>query len=248
MTKEHSQRARLDLDRPLLLAADLHLGPRAATEARLARLLDRLPDEVALIFLGDVVDFWAEGPRYDVGAEYPVLERLRGFDSYFLRGNRDFLIGPRWELMTGGRVLGDELELAAWGRRFLCLHGDTLLKRDKRYQRWRLIARSRPFRAAAALAGPGLAQKWAQRLRKGSEQEVARKSEYELSVSLDFAAELSTGFNALVSGHTHRPGTWPLAGAELVTLGAWDEGAEVLYIDGHGRQFAPVEEIRFTGA
>jgi len=238
------RRTALTLEKPLLVAADLHLGHAPDAESRLAGLLAVLPHDVVLLFLGDVVDFWAEGPRYDMGAEYEILKQLRSRETYFLKGNRDFLIGPRWEEMTGGKVLGDEVAVTAWGHKLLCLHGDTLLKRDKRYQRWRLLARSQPFVTAAGLLGPGLAQKWAQTLRKGSRREVARKSEYEMSVPLEYAAELAAGFNLLVSGHTHRPGRQPLdGGGELVTLGAWDEGAEVLLLDRHGPRLAGVDTL-----
>lgn len=238
------RRTELTLEKPLLVAADLHLGHSPAVEARLADLLDRLPRDIVCLFLGDVVDFWAEGPRYDMGAEYRILKRLRVWETYYLKGNRDFLIGPRWEEMTGGKVLGDEVALTSWGRKLLCLHGDALLKRDKRYQRWRLLARSRPFMIAAGLIGSGLAQRWAQTLRKGSRREVARKSEYEMSVPLEYADELASGFDLLVSGHTHRPGRQSLAGgAELITLGAWDEGAEVLLLDRRGPRLTGVDTL-----
>ena len=56
---------------------------------------------------------------------------------FFARGNRDFLLGERFEQATGARLLPEQHVVTLGGARTLLLHGDELCTADIEYQRYR---------------------------------------------------------------------------------------------------------------
>lgn len=233
-----------EAETPLVLLADVHLGADPAVDARFAAWIARVPDGWTVVSLGDLVDAWAEGAAFDLGDRFPVLAEFRRFRSFFLHGNRDFLAGTRWEARTGGRVLGDLCDVVASGRRFRCLHGDTLLTKDWRYRAWRRVCRNPLFRIGAGLAGRRFAERTASGLRAGSAAEVARKPR--AAMELDrAAADCARGdADLLVCGHTHAPLREALpSGNELIVLGAWEAGGEIVRVDGRGLAFGRPEDL-----
>ncbi len=234
---------KFEAETPLLLIADVHLGADTAVDDRFAAWVKRVPDGWTILSLGDLVDAWAEGPSFDLGDRFPVLEEFRRFRSFFLHGNRDFLAGARWERLTGGHVLGDRCEVDAFGRRLRALHGDTLLTRDWRYQAWRKVCRTRLFRWSAGWAGRNYAERTAARMRAGSAAEVARKPRAAMELDRSAAARARGDAEFLVCGHTHAPTREPLGSGELIVLGAWDQGGEILRIDDRGLIYGRPENL-----
>ncbi|HBW48141.1 TPA: hypothetical protein DEF17_09490, partial [bacterium] len=86
----------------VVFIADIHFGISKEIDARFLNFIKRLPESITIISLGDFVDFWAEGNNYDFSADYRNLSLLQKKKIFFLRGNRDFLIGDRWSKLTGG--------------------------------------------------------------------------------------------------------------------------------------------------
>jgi UDP-2,3-diacylglucosamine hydrolase len=233
--------------------ADVHLGASSRAEVRFREFLRTLPLGVTIVSLGDLVDAWAEGSSYDFAHLYPLLAALRDRPNFHIPGNRDFLVGPRWTALTGGEVLGDAARIRVRcgkiGQTLLCLHGDTLLTADRRYRLWRRIARSSVFRALAGGSGHAVADRLAKTLRHGSRAEVARKPRSALNIDRAEAERLleRADADAVVCGHTHAAERSRLGKGEIIVLGAWDQGGEVLLVDERGLQFAPPEELDLTG-
>jgi UDP-2,3-diacylglucosamine hydrolase len=246
--------ALVEIDGPVVFLADVHLGASSKAEVRFQQFLRTLPVGVTIVSLGDLVDVWAEGDQYDFGHLYPVLASLRARPNFHIPGNRDFLIGPRWASLTGGCVLHDaarvQIRLRDSESTLVGLHGDTLLTADRRYQLWRKIARSRAFRELAGSLSRASADRVARRLRQGSRAEVARKPRAAMRIDRAEAERLlvSQSADAVLCGHTHTPERTPLGRGELIVLGAWDQGGEVVYLDERGLQFAPPEAIEFTSS
>lgn len=226
-----------------IFLADVHLGVSPVVAERFSSFLDVLPRDVTIFFLGDFVDVWAEGSKYDYADLYPALPRLCERRTRFLRGNRDFMIGERWKRVTGGLILGDAAEVQCGGMKVICLHGDTLVTGDFRYQAWRRLCRSAAFRSLAA----GLDRKAAERLtgglRAGSKAEVARKEPQSMEIDHTAAAAAMGEAEVLICGHAHRPSRDPLGKGELIVLGAWDEGAESAFWDGREIRFGSPESF-----
>lgn len=231
-------------ERPVVFFADVHLGASAKAEQRFAAFLRVVPRDVILISLGDLVDYWAEGPGWSLLDSFPVLQAFRGRAAYFMKGNRDFLMGAEWERATGGHVLDDRIAVNAWGRSIVCTHGDDLLTGDTRYQLWKRICRSKLFRRAAGAVGSDFAHRMAKTLRTGSAAEVARKPASSLRIDFTAAMRMMAGKDLLLCGHTHRPARRSLGAGEMITLGSWDEDAEIVRVDGDGLRFEGVEKIQ----
>ncbi len=227
-----------------VFVADVHLGCSPDVDARFGRFLERLPAGVSFVSLGDLVNAWAEGSSYDFGDLCPALRRLRGRPSFFLRGNRDFLMGPRWEALTGGRIVGDQASFRVGERSLSALHGDTLMTADLRYRFWRIVARSGAVAFAAAVAGRAAALRLTGALRRGSEAEIRRKDPALFRLDDEASVRAASGADLLLCGHAHEPSRSILSGGvERIVLGSWDRGGECLFAGSDGLRFGRPEEL-----
>jgi len=210
--------------------ADLHLDP--AQDERIAgfqRWLSGLEAE-RLLILGDLFDVWVGPAQARLAGARDVLAALaeltaRGTAVDVVPGNRDFLLGRRFEAQTGARLHPDGFvaELAS-GERVLFLHGDELCTLDVGYQRMKRVLRSRPIRALA-LCLPLACARWAAaRLRNASKQAVPRKPPEEKAMQpaacRQFAREHAA--DTVVCGHAHAFRDESLAeGPRWIVLDAW---------------------------
>lgn len=198
-----------------LFVSDLHLCPTRPSIAR--RFLDFLAEEAVkadtLYILGDLFDYWAGDDDLSDPFNAAIAAALkalagRGTRLFFIKGNRDFLIGTDFVRETGMTLL-DEPHLATIaGVPTLLLHGDTLCSDDTAYQEFRSEVRSQAWRDAF-LAKP-LPERRAQiaALRVRSEQAKHAKTAAIMDVNAGAVAELlrAYGYPRLIHGHTHRPG------------------------------------------
>jgi UDP-2,3-diacylglucosamine hydrolase len=150
-----------------LFISDLHLDPeRPAITELFGRFIDgeaRSAD--ALYILGDLFEAWVgDDAPSETGAF--VAERLHaltasGVPVYFIRGNRDFLLGDDYALRAGITILPDPAVVVLQGHPTLLLHGDLLCTDDLAYQqfraqtrdpRWQQQFRAQPRAARLAFA------------------------------------------------------------------------------------------------
>ena len=232
--------------RSVELVSDLHLhAGDAATHAAWLAYLARSARPDALFILGDLFEVWvgddllapdendADPDRLFWRACAQALQRYAAHTpTFFIAGNRDFLIGAEGLARCGLQGLHDPTLLVFAGQRWLLSHGDALCVADTDYQHFRAQVRS------AAWQRDFLAQPLAEReaiargLRARSE---ARKRELgpdpSLWADVDSAAAsdwLSAAQAAtLIHGHTHRPGEHALApGQRRLVLSDWDLNAQ----------------------
>ena len=213
------------------IISDLHLDPQHP-ETLLAwrHFLSHTPAQ-AVFILGDLFEVW-------VGDD-AITEDPQGFEArcarilhtaaartaiFFMRGNRDFLVGDAFAKASGLQLLDDPTLLQFAGQAWLLSHGDAQCLADTEYQQFRAQVRS-PAWQQAFLAQP-LAQRRdvARELRQRSE---ARKQLAGPWVDLD-GAEVhrllsETGADTLVHGHTHQPADHLLGnGLRRIVLSDWD--------------------------
>ena len=229
----------------VVFIADIHFGISKEIDARFLNFIKRLPESITIISLGDFVDFWAEGNNYDFSADYRNLSLLQKKKIFFLRGNRDFLIGDRWSKLTGGKILAEPAVINCSRNKIIAMHGDLLMTSDLRYLFWRSICRSRLFHFAAKSIGRKWAMKVARYLRIASSKEVARKSKKELSIDYSLAEKLMEEDGIIVCGHTHRSERKKLDCGELIVLGSWDKDGKVLFVGKDGLLFEQPDDIKF---
>ena len=197
-----------------LFISDLHLSPDTpeATNTLLRFLREAAPAAGALYVLGDLFEYWIgdEGLAQPFAKEVATALRALaqgGVPIYFMHGNRDFLVGERFLLATGMKLLTDPSVVDLYGRRTLLMHGDTLCTDDVEYQKFRTMVRN-PAAQQAFLARPLEERvRMAREMRSKSEQAIQVKEMTIMDVS---PATVEDTFRAhryarMIHGHTHRP-------------------------------------------
>ena len=211
--------------------SDLHLAPDMprTCEAWAGYMLATPAD--AVFILGDLFDVW-------VGDD----ARLHGFEAQcadvltraakrtrisFMAGNRDFLIDAEMLGACGVSALSDPTLLLAFGQRVLLSHGDALCLADTEYQRYRAQARSPQWQAAVLALPLAERRRLASQMRHASEQRSASAAMPADAADIDAAAAQDwlrhASATVLVHGHTHQPGSAPIApGCLRHVLSDWD--------------------------
>jgi UDP-2,3-diacylglucosamine hydrolase len=191
------------------------LGPpprriAARSDAQFERFLGATaPGADALYILGDLFEYWLgdDGLALPFNARIAKLLKI-GIPTYFMHGNRDFLIAKRFSEETGIRLLEDPTVVDLYGERALLMHGDTLCTDDHEYQAFRKQVRD-PRWQAGALAQPLAARiAIAKGMRAQSETSKEGKSMGIMDVALPAVekAFAESGCKLMIHGHTHRPG------------------------------------------
>ena len=236
-----------------LFISDLHLDAQRPEITTL--FLDFLRAEAhragALYILGDLFEAWVgDDDPSDVGMD--VANGLRsvadaGVPVYFIRGNRDFLVGPEYAQRAGFRILPDPAVVMLYGKPVLLMHGDLLCTDDTAYQAFRAQTRapdwqaqflSQSLQARLAFAAQARAASQARQ----SEMKGSDRTQFETVTDVTPATVSATlaryGVDTLIHGHTHRPALHDLdihgRACQRIVLGDWYEQGSVLRVDdGH---------------
>jgi UDP-2,3-diacylglucosamine hydrolase len=217
-----------------LFVSDLHLGsdtPRT-NQAFLDFLQGPARQTKRLFILGDLFEVWLGDDALDDPDERgwlaPVVAALqavsREADAFFMHGNRDFLVGPRFADTCGLVLLDDPTRIELNGEPLLLAHGDALCIDDMEYMRFRGQMRD-PAWQRHILARP-LAERraLARQLRGASEGSKQQKSMELMDVNPG-EVERVMGRHVvarLVQGHTHRPAHHIEPYGERWVLPDWD--------------------------
>lgn len=197
-----------------LFISDLHLCQErpALTQVFRSFLAGPCREAQRLYILGDLFEYWAGDDDLNNSLGQQVAQALTqaaagGLSSYFMAGNRDFLLGPRFAAQAQLTLLTDPFPLELGPHRALLLHGDTLCTDDTAYQAFRRQVRD-PAWQATFLARP-LAERLAivGQIRSHSEAAKHDKSAAIMDVNPTAveAALRDSDSGLLIHGHTHRP-------------------------------------------
>jgi len=229
-----------------LFISDLHID--ASRRQIVRQFTEFLHSEArsadALYILGDLFDSWVGDDAPDAGqsAAIAAIKALTsgGVPCFVMHGNRDFLLGPRFCLDTGARLLPDPLIVTLYGEPVLVMHGDALCTDDRAYQRLRATVRDadwqRQFLALSVAARRALAGA----ARTGSKAHMASMEDAITDVNAESvaAALRAAGTSFLLHGHTHRPGIQSLSvdgrDCTRIVLGDWHAKGSVLRWDSGG--------------
>ena len=235
--------------------SDLHLdGAHPATLRALSGYLRQTRAD-AVFILGDLFEVWVGDDAISEPGSFEgqvcalLRETAARRPTFFMHGNRDFLIGAGFTQATHIALLADPTVLALGGLRWLLSHGDALCLDDLPYQEFRRLVRN-PGWQTQWLAQP-LAGRRAQARGIRSESE-SRRQTAEVYADVDRDAALAwlraAGAQALVHGHTHRPADHTLApGLLRHVLTDWDMDAaptraEVLRLSAQGARRLALED------
>lgn len=229
-----------------LFISDLHLEPGRPDSAEwfLHFLKNQAPQADALYILGDFFEVWI-GDDHDSPFNKSIEAGLKtltdtGFPIYFMRGNRDFLIGEAFAKATGCRLLPDPCKIDLYGKPILITHGDILCTQDVKHLKFRKFAQN-PANNRYFLLLPLFLRKFiARQLRKASKNHTRQTAYHIMDVTPEAVDELmqAQGVNLLIHGHTHRPNMHFFRlkdqSASRIVLGSWHEqgNALIYYADG----------------
>ncbi|OGI43355.1 MAG: UDP-2,3-diacylglucosamine diphosphatase [Candidatus Muproteobacteria bacterium RBG_16_64_11] len=224
-----------------LFIADLHLS--AHRPKIIALFLDFLRHRAAraeaLYILGDLFEYWIGDDAAGQTENRPVVQGLRaltagGVPVFVMHGNRDFLLGPTFESLTGCRLLADPARITLYGEEVLLMHGDNLCTDDVDYQKFRRLVRDPEWQRQ--LLGKSLEEREqiARSVRELSQAAMTGKPPEIMDVNP--AAVAATirqhGVRHLIHGHTHRPAQHEFLvdgkPARRTVLGDWYEQGSVL--------------------
>ncbi|MGD8594557.1 MAG: UDP-2,3-diacylglucosamine diphosphatase, partial [Gammaproteobacteria bacterium] len=194
--------------------ADLHLRPEKPDMVALfvkflhEQSLD--PELQALYILGDLFEAWIGDDFVPPGMDAAVnaISQLTnsGIDTYFMHGNRDFLIGDAFAAQTGCQLLPEYHVMNLYGTPTLLMHGDLLCTDDTDYLKFRKMVRN-PLWQQDFLAKPVSERiTIAQAARQESQQKTQQLASDIMDVNQDTVNHTMRKWQVpqLIHGHTHR--------------------------------------------
>ena len=235
-----------------LFISDLHLDPErpAVTELFGTFMQREAVGADALYILGDLFEAWVGDDDPSETGAY-VAARIRevadaGVPVFFIRGNRDFLLGDAFARRAGMRILPDPAVVMLYGKPTILMHGDLLCTGDTAYQAFRAQTRNPTWQAqflaqslAARLAFAAQARAASAAHQGGMKQND--KAQFETLTDVTPATVDATlaqfGIDMLIHGHTHRPAIHDLTvhgqACRRIVLGDWYEQGSVLRVEPH---------------
>ena len=235
--------------RKTFFISDLHLEEKEPQIAQqFLAFLENCEENVdALYILGDLFEAWI-GDDDETPFHQNIIHALKTATQkklpiFFMRGNRDFLIGKKFLQATGCQLLPDETKITLYGTPLLLMHGDTLCTQDVAYLKWRKKARNPILHTLLFLLLPlAIRRKIAHKMRRKSAQHTQSLKQEIMDVTQEEVERIMKkhAVTYLIHGHTHRPTIhhFSLEHAERirVVLGAWHEKASVLAWDERGER------------
>jgi len=236
-----------------LFISDLHLDAErpAVTSLFGAFMQGEARRADALYLLGDLFEAWVGDDDPSETGAY-VAARIRevadaGVPVFFIRGNRDFLVGDAFARRAGMRILPDPAVVVLYGKPAILMHGDLLCTSDVAYQAFRAQTRNPAWQAqflaqplAARLAFAAQARAASAAHQGGMKQND--KAQFETLTDVTPATVQATlaqfGIDTLIHGHTHRPAIHDLnvneQACQRIVLGDWYEQGSVLRVEPDG--------------
>ena len=227
-----------------LFISDLHLDDaRPEVTDLFGRFIDgEARGADALYILGDLFEAWVGDDDPSATGAF-VADRLRslgdaGVPVYFMRGNRDFLLGDDFARRAGMTLLPDPAVVMLYGKPVLLMHGDLLCTGDVAYQQFRAQTRDPEWQARFLAQALPARQAFAQQARAASKAHqggLAAQGTMETITDVAPDAVCDTfsryGVELIIHGHTHRPKVHAETGGTRVVLGDWYEQGSVLRVD-----------------
>lgn len=226
--------------------SDLHLHESRpeVTRAFFNFLSNHAQGADALYLLGDIFEAWI-GDDDDAELATEVRQALKTYASdghplFFMRGNRDFLVGDVFCADTGATLLEDPTLIDLYGTPSLLMHGDTLCTDDVDYIAFRKQARDPAWQGGLLSQPLAVRRQLAAQLRAQSASLSAMKAEDIMDVNAQEVARVLTQHQCLrlIHGHTHRPKRHTIEvngqAAERIVLGDWHHQLWYLRADASG--------------
>ena len=204
-----------------LLISDLHLTPSMPLTA--PRFFDfcekEAPKVETVLILGDLFEYWVGD---DAALHSPFQQEVKNalatlstkVKTYYLHGNRDFLVGKHFLSKTGMTLMPDPSKINIAGSEYILCHGDSLCTADIGYQVFRSWVR-KPWIQKLFLRMPlNWRRSIANRLRSNSGMQYQQsiqssiegvQAKTDVTLAACAAVLKDQNGNQLIHGHTHLP-------------------------------------------
>ena len=206
----------------------------------------------AVFILGDLFEVWVgDDVLGECCFEYQCAQVIKQtavrVPTFFMHGNRDFLVGNSLMAACNTTLLADPTVLSFNQQRWLLSHGDELCINDVDYLQFRQLVRSSQWQQMFLAKPLAERQAIARSLRQQSQmQHFARQQSGAAYADVDDNAARQwleqAKSTTLIHGHTHQPAVHDLGnGLQRVVLSDWDAAAmparaEVLRLTAQGLQ------------
>jgi len=222
--------------------SDIHL--HESSELQSGLLLNFLrtygPTADAIYILGDLFALWLGDDLHELYS-LPLIATLRSLSNqrvplYFMRGNRDFLVGSKFCEITGCVLLTDPCVINLYGSTALLTHGDLLCTADLNYQRFRRIVQNSVLKTLFLKLPVAIRKKLAFWIKSRANNKLAQKAEM-YDVVPASAEQWFDKYNMqlIIHGHTHKPAIHNNDSKTRIVLGDWnDNSAKILTCNSNG--------------
>ncbi len=233
----------------LYFASDFHLGiPDYETSlVREKKIIDWLeyvaPNAEKIFLMGDIFDFWYEYkkvvPKGFVRLQGKIAALVdSGIEIYFFKGNHDMWMFNYFQQELGVKLISDELEFEANGKKFYLHHGDGLGDGDYSYKFLKRIFRNPIciwlFGVLPNRVGLGIAHYFSSKSRLANsayDETYHEGSEWLLQFC---NKKIQTkAYDYMIFGHRHLPLNINLDnGGKYINLGEWLHHCTYAMFDG----------------
>lgn len=221
--------------------SDLHLSPEREdiTDCFERFITEQAPKAEALYVLGDLFEVWiGDDDRSDYNQKIAELFKTlsQTIPIYFIRGNRDFLLGRRFCKMSGMKLLKEQAVVNLYNTPTLLLHGDELCTLDQKYQRFRRIVRHPLVKMVLKSLPLSYRRDLAKRARQKSAVSQQAKNVAMMDVVNDevISRLAQSKVSRMIHGHTHQPNIHSLKvgkkDAQRIVLGDWYDQGSILEV------------------
>ncbi len=213
--------------------ADVHLAEhRPQVTAGFVRFCEIMAEQKATLYiLGDLFDAWL-GDDLQGSMEKQVLEAImnitvNGGETFFIAGNRDFLVGEGFFAASGCQELPDTETIRIADKRVLLLHGDSLCILDEVHQNERKVIRTAEWKKNILEKSPQermqLKQEYFTRSSahiQGTKQDLLEIPSYHIEEML-----AENDLDIMIYGHIHEPKSAKVTvqdkTRQVICLGDW---------------------------
>lgn len=241
-----------------LFVSDLHIdaGQPEIGAQFAAFLAGEARSAETLYILGDLFETWVgdddPNPHYAETKQHIRALSDSGVPVFFMHGNRDFMIGPRFAEETGAEILPDPVVHELYGQRVLLSHGDAYCTDDHEYQAVRRMTRDPEWQAMMLSRSLDERLAFAARARAESMARGGTMNEEITDVNAETIRNVMSEHDVrvMLHGHTHRPAVHTIdvdgQPATRIVLGDWyDQGSVVRWdADGFALNELPRQDSR----
>ena len=182
-----------------------------------------------LFILGDLFEIWIgddeDNPFIQETKKILIDFTSDGPETFFIHGNRDFLVGEAFAKETGITILPDPYTLEINNQKVILSHGDFLCTDDKDYIDFRNQVRDKDWQNNFLEKPLDERKQIAATLRADSKEATSKKSNEITDVNNqsveDFINEHQP--DLFIHGHTHRPNIHDVGSSKRIVLGDWGE-------------------------